>query len=479
MTALARAAAWMAMVALVCQPVAYAQRSGLPDFGSPADSILSKSREAQLGRSVMLQLRNAGVIVEDPQLTEYINLLGSRLASQANSGQFSFEFFLVDDGQINAFALPGGYIGINTGLLQATENESELASVLAHEVSHVTQRHIARQIYDNQRTSLLSMATMIAAVLLGAASGSGDAVQGAAMAGQAAAAQRQINFTRAHEHEADRIGIDVLAAAGFDPHAMASFFDKLARRYGARADRIPEMLQTHPVTTDRIAEARARASQMREVSAEDSLSYHLAKARVQALRAPTSTAALAAFEGAGSDDPGRRYGRALALARAGRSDESERLFRDLVAESPGVVAYRIGLAEALDASGLTEQAMAAYEEAVRLSPRNVPLTVSYAEALINAREPAEAHRILLDLFNRVPPTPAQIQLIARAANAEGATANAHYYMAEYHVSLGSLYPAINQLQMALESPDVSAVDRARYRARLDRLREILAERDED
>ncbi len=470
------------MLAIACGPIALAQRTSLPDFGSPADSALNKSREARLGRSVMLQLRNAGAIVDDPQLTEYINLLGSKLASRANTGEFDFEFFLVDDDRINAFALPGGFIGVNTGLVTASSTESELAGVLAHEVSHVTQRHIARQLYDNQRTSLVSMATMLAAVLLGAATdASGEAMQGIAMAGQAAAAQRQINFTRANEHEADRVGIKVLADAGFDPHGMASFFEKLARRYGTQRQHVPQILQTHPVSTTRIAEARARAGQMNDPGrVEDSLAYALAKARIRVLRAATPDTALRLFaDGRESEYPGRRYGLALALSRAGRNDESERLFRELVSESPGVVAYRIGRAEALMASGLTETAMSAYEDALALSPRNVPLTVSYAEALIEAGRPAAAHRILLDLFNRVPPTPPQIQLIARAANAEGDSANAHYYMAEYHVALASLLPAINQLQMALESPNVSTIDRARFEARLDRLEEALAESDDE
>lgn len=468
------------MLAVVVQTPALAQRSGLPDIGSPADSVMSKSREARLGRNVMLQLRNAGAVVDDPQLTEYINLLGSKLASQADAGDFDFEFFVVDDGAINAFALPGGYIGVNRGLLAATDTESELAGVLAHEVSHVTQRHIARRLYDTQRTSIVSMATMLAAVLLGAAGDiSSDAMQGIAMAGQSAVAQRRINYTRQNELEADRVGIEVLSAAGFNPHGMASFFDELARRYGSRQESVPEILQTHPVSTTRIADARARASQLPDRSGEDSLAYRLAKARVRVLGASSPSEALNLFEdAAGADDPGRRYGRALALRRAGRHDEAERLFGDLVSESPGVVAYRIGRAEALMSSGLTERALTIYEEALKLSPRNVPLSVSYAGALIEAGKAAEAHGVLLDVFNHVQPTPPQIQLIARAANAEGNAARAHYYMAEYHVALASLKPAIDQLQMALEAPNVSSVDRARFQARLERLKELLAERED-
>lgn len=449
----------------------------LPDFGSAADVLLSKSRERQIGRSVMLQLRNAGVILDDPQLTEYVSLLGARIASQANDGDHQFEFFVVDDSSINAFAMPGGYIGVNSGLILASENESELAGVLAHEVSHVTQRHIARSLYDNQRNSVLSMATMIAAVLLGAATDmSGNAMQGLMTAGQAVAAQRQINYTRSNEHEADRIGIDVLASAGFDPNGMATFFEKLSRRYGSSTQVVPEYLRSHPVSASRVAESRDRARSLPRITNVDSAGYGLAKARLLVLTQPTAEAALAVIEPrAGSDLPADRYGRALALMRAGLHDNAEREFGELRREYPSIVAYRIGQAEALFEDGLTEQAMAVYADAIALSPRNVPLTLSLAERLIENGEPAEAHRLLLDLLNNVRPTPAQIQLIARAANAEGDVANAHNYMSEYYLSIGNLQLALNQLRMALESPNVNSVDRSRFEAKIDRIIEYLPE----
>ena len=154
---------------------------------------------------------------------EYLSSLGSRLATQVNNGDFNFNFFVVNDDRINAFALPGGYIGVNSGLVLASETESELAGVLAHEISHVTQRHIARAAYDNQRNSIMSMAAMLAALVLGAASDmSGDAMTGIVSASQALAAQRQINFTRSNEHEADRVGIELLSGAGFDPYGMST-----------------------------------------------------------------------------------------------------------------------------------------------------------------------------------------------------------------------------------------------------------------
>ena len=453
------------------------QAAELPDFGSPADAALSKSREAQIGRSVMLQLRNAGVVIDDPFLTEYLTTLGSQLATHVNEGGFNFNFFAVDDDAINAFALPGGYIGINSGLVLASETESELAGVLAHEISHVTQRHIARAAYDNQRNSIVSMAAMLAALVLGAATDmSGDAITGAVTASQGLAAQRQINFTRSNEHEADRVGIELLAGAGFDPYGMSSFFEKLGRRYGGSSQYVPAILQTHPVTSERVAEARDRARQLPPVSHTSRLPYHLAKARVVALYSDSPEAAFAAFrDKTESEAPEDRYGLALASMRMSLYDNAERLFRELIQDYPNTMAFRVGRAEAMAASGATTQALALYAEAIRLFPRNVPLTISYAEALINAGKPDEAHDLLLDLLNNVPATAPQLRLIARAANAEGDVANAYFYMSYYYAAIGNLPLAIGQTRMALETPNSNEVDRARFRARLDQLIEYLPE----
>ena len=190
-----------------------AQDIQLPDMGSPADAILSKSMEAQIGRSIMRDIRRSGMVVEDPQITEYINEIGHRIAIQSNDGDQTFTFFVVDDSRINAFALPGGFIGVHTGLIEAARNEDELAGVLAHEVAHVTQRHIARAIHASSRQSMLSTALMLGAMILGAAGGDGDVVQAGIALAQGTAAQQRINFTRSNEFEADRIGINAVAAA--------------------------------------------------------------------------------------------------------------------------------------------------------------------------------------------------------------------------------------------------------------------------
>jgi predicted Zn-dependent protease len=465
----------LAVATLVAQPAAFGQ--GLPDFGSPADSVLTKSREKLLGDSVVFQLRRAGAIVDDALLNEYIRILGSQLASQVNDGDYAFQFFMIDDSSINAFAMPGGVIGVHTGLLLATDNESELAGVIAHEVSHVTQRHIARALYDQQRGSILAMATAIASILIAATTDvPTETASAVSTATQAAAIQRQITFTRAHEYEADRIGMDVLSRAGFDPTAMASFFEQLGRLDGSTASNFPEMLRTHPTSSGRVAEARGRARQLPRTSHVDSIAYGLAKARIRVLSAARPGEALGYYQQrAGSRDPGDRYGLALSLAGVGRDDEAERLFAELISEHPNVIAFRIGRAEALMAGRIDEQAMAVYREANAVSPRNTPLVISYAEALLESDRPAEAHALLLDLLNNVPPTPEQIQLIARAAAMEGDRINSLHYLSEYFASIGDLRSAIAQLQQALATEGINSVQRARFDARIAQFQEYIAE----
>ena len=301
----------------------------LPDIGSPADAVLSKNEEKQLGRAIMRQIRASGELVEDPQVTEYINEIGHRIAAHANvEGHHEFTFFVVDNPVINAFALPGGFIGVHTGLLEATRNEDELAGVLAHEVAHVTQRHIARRIHANQRQSILSTAIMLGAILAGAAGAGSDAMQGAIAVAQGSAAQSQINFTRQNEYEADRVGISALAAAGFDPQGMGSFFEVMSRGITPHEYRTPEFLRTHPVSS-------ARSSQ--PVHTTDSVNYGITKARLIVASQDTPEEAVAYFEREPyeyqSDE--ERYGRAIAYLRAGRNDEANRFGEDVPHGTPG------------------------------------------------------------------------------------------------------------------------------------------------
>lgn len=455
------------ILALTYCATAISQDINLPDFGSPADSVLNKTEEAKIGRRAFLQLRSSGAIMDDALVTEYIKTLGAQLVGHANDGTQDFEFFMVDNDAINAFAMPGGFIGIHAGLIIASENESEIAGVLAHEIAHVTQRHLARRVYDNQKTGMLSMAAAIATMILGVTTDiRGDAIGGLVTATQAAAMQRQINFTRANEHEADRIGIRTLSSAGFDPSGMGSFFEKLSRRYGSSG---PAMLRTHPVTTERIAEARDRARLLPNKIVDSSINYEIIKARMDVLRAPNGEVAFNIFRARLQEDNqniGNRYGMALSLSRIGLDDDAQRQFEKLTEEHPSVIAFRIGEAESQLKNGQVDAALETYDNAIKLFPRNVPLTNSYTDALILAGRAEEAHNILLDLLNHSSPTPEQFRLIAQAANAYGDMGNAHHYMSHYYSSVGNYSDALAQIQMALESPDLNTVDRARFESEL-------------
>jgi len=449
----------------------------LPDIGSPADAVLSKSEEAQIGRAIMQQIRGSGMLVEDPQITEYINDIGHRLAAQANDGGHKFTFFVIDEPSINAFALPGGYVGVHTGLLEATRSEDELAGVLAHEVAHVTQRHIARAIHANQRQSILTTAIMLGAMVAAVAGADADAVQGALAVAQGSAAQAQINFTRANEYEADRVGIAALADAGFDPTGMASFFEVISRNTGSSEMRVPEFLRTHPVSSARISEARNRARSYPTIYTDDSRNYGIARARLMVNGQDTAEQAVALFEAQDYQyqDDAAKYGRALAYMRAGRHNEANRIFEELLLRDQQVIAYHIGLAESQLELERIEEARDTFERAMELFPRNVPLVVHYAEALLRLDEPKLAHDILLDLLNNVPPTPEQVRLLAKAAIEYGNTPEAHYYMAEYRFMIGDLVGGVNFLQRALALPDLQEIQRIRYEARIDFIQEYMTE----
>jgi len=450
----------------------------LPDIGSPADATLSKNDEARLGRAIMAQIRQSGQVVEDPLVTEYVNEIGHRIAAQANNdGIHDFSFFVIEDPVVNAFALPGGFIGVHTGLLEATRNEDELAGVLAHEVAHVTQRHIARSIHSGQRQSIMSMAIMLGAILAAAAGAGGDAVQGAIAVAQGTAAQQQINFTRSNEYEADRVGIAALAAAGFDPQGMASFFEVISGSNTPMEYRTPEFLRTHPVSSARIAESRSRARNYPPVHTNDTVNYGIARARILVDSKATPEEAVKYFEREPYEYQSdvERYGRAVAYMKDGRYPEANKIFEELANREPEVIAYHIGLADAQLAMEAIAESVESFERARELFPRNVPLVIHYAEALMKLGNAKEAHEILLDLLNNVPPTPAQVRLIARAAVAAGETAEAHYYMAEYRFMIGDLVGGVNFLRQALRVPELEEIQRIRFEARIDFIREFMTE----
>jgi predicted Zn-dependent protease len=453
--------------------------SELPDIGSPAGTIANLDEEYQIGQMVMHELRDQNEIMEDAEVSDYVQTLGLRLSSQAPDSQRVFHYYVVNEGDINAEALPGAFIVVNYGTILAANNESELAGVLAHETAHITQRHLVRGALAAEHQSLETAAAILGAIALGALGGGAAAIEGGVMAAEGMGAQMQINFTRDQEYEADRVGMTYLARAGFDPNGLPNFFEEFYRRYGYAESHIPRMLVDHPVTSERIAEGRNRASQLeRPKHIEDSMNFGLVQERIRVLTATEEFDLRAYYASRVSvrDPPlSAQYGQALALVQRGHPAEAVTILQPLVTAHQGVIMLHTLLAQAQIASGHIPEGLATFARAEALFPRNIPLTVRYGEALINVNQAGRAHELLLDLFNNVPPSPAEIRLTATAASSAGDPGDAYYYMGEYDIANGEFQLAAQQLELALSEPELTVVQRKRYQARLKEVRDAILE----
>jgi len=456
-----------------------AQPFDLPDFGSSADRVISSTRERRLGKAFMKSVRKALSVIDDPLLTDYLEGLGNRLVTTSGSGTGRYHFFFVEDPAINAFAGPDGHIGVFSGLVSISQSESELAAVLAHEIAHVTQRHLLRSFEQRKHMSIPATAALIVAAVLGAQV---DADLGAATAAgiQAVAVQRQINFTRDHEKEADRIGIVTLAAAGFDPYAMPGFFERLARANRAHEIGAPEFLRTHPVTTNRIADALGRADRYGHKQRPDSLRFHLVRARLRERSFGNARKAITYFQSQLEhrryrNETAARYGYALGLARGNRIRAARAVTKKLLVRHPNQAEF-IVLKARLDAElGAGERAIEALGTAVGLRPANVPLRIAYADILMAVGRPARALETLEEVARSRPGRVLIYQKMSDAALKSGQEAATHRYRAEKFYAEGDLEAAVRQLDIALRQPGLSYHDASRLQVR----RDAIAQEKED
>ncbi len=452
--------------------------SDLPDLSSSAFGALNKQEQYELGYSVMMQMRDQHALLNDPETSEYIQQIGQRLASQSADGGGYFHYVVPISDEVNSFAVTGGWVFIFTGLITDTRTESELAAVMAHETAHIVQNHIARRIQEEKQASMTALAGMLAAILLGAlGGGGGDAIEGGIIASQGLAEQQQISFSRSEEQEADRTGIEYLAAAGFDPEAMADFFEKTMQEESLQDGWVPAILQDHPVDSDRIAEARYRAAQFPPVPDTSSPDYYLIRERVRVLTAPGDEVISRVYAqkiANGDHSLGTTYGYAVALIRDDKASQAVPILKQLIAQHGDLHDLYATLGQAQAKAGDMKDALATFRLAMELFPHNTPVTIRYAQTLMADGKNAEAHDALLDLFNNVDPTPDQIELTARAASAAGDLGDAYYYMGEYQIADGNLPLAAEQYQLALRSPRLTHVQRQRITARLLEVRDYLA-----
>jgi predicted Zn-dependent protease len=442
---------------LCADPLGRALAQTLPDLGGAADATLSPQLERSIGEKIMRDIRyHDPSYVDDPEVTAYLNWIGDKLASAPPGASERFEFFGVRDNSINAFAMPGGFVGVNTGLLALCDNESELASVLAHEISHVTQRHIARQLAQQQEMQLPTMAALAAAILLGRSRP--DLAVGAAAAVQGVNVQSQIAYTREYEREADRIGFQRLVAAGFDPQGMSEFFEKL-QRYTRISDdsSYPTFLRDHPLTPERIADAENRAAKLPYRQHRDSLEFFLVKAKIRVERGEARDAVVH-FQDAVRDrrfanEAAARYGLVAALLLNGEPRKAAvqlAALRALHAESPMIETLAARVSQAL---GERDAALKILRDARARYPDWRPIVYDYVDALYDARRYQDALAALAEPLRHDPDDEHLRVLQAKTYAALGKRLLQHQAQAEVYVLQGSLPAAIEQLQLARAAGD--------------------------
>jgi len=449
----------------------FALADELPDLGDVSQSALSPAQERRLGEGIMAQIRSNPAYLDDAEVTDYLNTIGYRLVANSPDPAGAFEFFAISDGGINAFALPGGFIGVHTGLLLVAQSESELASVMSHEIAHVTQRHIARLIAAQQRVGLASMAALAVAIL---AARSNSQVSAAAIAAaQAGAIQSQLNFTREHEREADRIGLQIMEKSGFDAHAMPVFFERLQKVTRVYETGAPSYLRTHPLTFERIADIQSRIQNIPFRQVPDSLEFQLVRARLS-IREGDAREAVANFDRMIAEhkfgtEAAARYGLVLALLRAGdkvRARKEMALLQGLRSRSPMIDALG---AQTLIAGGEVERGLTTYRDSLRANPNRTALIYGYADALITANKAADAVQFLSGRLDGRTGDPQLYEYQARAYTVMGKRLLQHRALAEVYALRGNVPAAIEQLQIAQKAGDGDFYQKSIVEARLKEL----------
>ena len=475
-----RVAALLMAAILSFSPIAAAQQN-LPDLGDPSQVALSGPKERKLGETVMRNIRNSGAYLNDPEVNGYLNELGNRLVTAIPGAPFDFEFFAINDPAINAFALPGGFIGVHTGLILLAQSESELASVLGHEITHVTQHHIARSISNQRDAMLLSIAALAAAVLASQShsSSSGDMTQAAIAGAQGLAIQSQINFTRQNEEEADRLGFERTYAAGFDPSAMATFFGRLQRAATWFEGDSPSYLHDHPETYQRIAEAQARSFTKPFRQVPDSLDFQMVRALLKSYEG-TPRDAVFFFDDAlaqkkYNNEIAAHYGLVASLLRAQNFKRAQAELATLEKMSPPHPMIDAMAGQVLMQSGQLAQAISRYEIALARYPDKKQLIYDYPEALLRHDQPAKAGAFVSQQLMRYPSDGPLHQIAARIYAALGKSMLEHQHQAEYYAWQGNLQGAITQFELATKARDADFFQSSVVESRLRQLRNELEE----
>jgi beta-barrel assembly-enhancing protease len=430
----------------------------LPEMGDSAGTLISPSQEKELGEAFFRNLHNETRINQDLEIQQYIQSIGHQLAAHSMSPSNPYYFFVVMDPNINAFAGPGGYIGVNSGLIILTESESELASVMAHEIAHITQRHLYRSIESAERMSIPTIAATLAAILIGTQSPM--AGQAALMGVQAGNVQFQINFTRDHEKEADRVGMGTLYDSNFDPRSMPIFFEKLQQATRFYGNGVPEFLRTHPMSENRIADTRGRAESYAYRQYPDTLGYALSKTKLAVMSQTDKSSLMQRFttlamQGTAEKRAVAHYGMGLIYLDTLQFEQASEIFSQLAEQYPNQPQYISALARTAVESRNFEKANKLFTLAVNRFPNNDAIKIDFIRSLLKSAQPQQALDVLQSLSEIQKNQPFYYELMAQSHAALNHGGESHRYLAEYYYAVGQPQEAMMQIRLAREEKDLS------------------------
>lgn len=444
--------------------------SELPDLGKPSRAVLSQAQEQKLAKIFMQRVRESATLVRDPLISHYIENLGKRIVAYSrDSHNSSFNFFVLNNQAINAFAGPGGNIGINSQLILVTENESQLASVIAHEVAHITQNHIARAYMRAKEQMIPSLASILAAIALGTQDP--NAGLGAATASITNSTQSMIDFTRSNEQEADRIAMQTLHEAGFSAREMPKLLRLFQRQASYQGSRSPEFLRTHPLTNSRIADTENRAIRYPKQKVLPASQYSLIKERLRVMTNLKLYQLQEEYKARLADPTNKsqsviKYGSALTELALQKPNKAVRQFKQLVNKHPNEPLFQIGLSNAYLANQQSINALATLKKAIRLFHENYVLTLTYADTLLQMKQSKQASHVLLKLLRNFPNDERIISKLARSKAAENKLPEAYYYFALALLSQQQTEQAKQYLHRALKRKSISQYTKAMIQAKL-------------
>lgn len=434
----------------------------LPMLGNHSATLIPNKKERKMGQELFLKIKQSVPVIQDPLLDEYIQTLGNRLLSNAPKQAFPFKFYFISHPAINAFTTPGGFVAMHSGTMTAVKNEAQLASVLAHEISHATQHHIVRGFEHGKVTRLATLGAVVAAVALGTQVGK-DVATGALMAAQSIGAESQIGFTRAQEKEADRMGVELLYRSGYNPESMPEFFMTMTRLASLDNNIVARILSTHPMSEDRVADTENRVKQMtKKVYRHDNHRFYLMRARLIANTTQRAGDAMHLFDselkaGKSPDPDALRYGYAIAAACAGQYKKAHTTMSELQKKHPKEIIYSLGQAELFEKQRAYNLALSVLHKQYDWYPDYKPLVLQYVQTLQLNKQPQLAINIINEYFEDHDASPELLRLKARCLadqqrtsaaylfNAKADMQEGHYKKANYMARLGLREKGLNYL----------------------------------